>query len=158
VAVKKSVKKAASGKAVPKKAATRKAATGKPAARKAAAKKTAPKKKSAAKSAGAAGKSAPRRRSAVKPKAKGDAQPAKAAPAKKKAKEEVSSMSVNLGHVFSLRPRVSASFRQADFLTARHLLQDESYESIEAAARAVVEKALAMTREGPSKRGFKPGR
>jgi hypothetical protein len=139
-----------------KKAATRKAATGK-----AAAKKAAPKKKTAAKGAGAPRKTAPRSKAAARPKAKGDApaaRSAKKAPAKKKTKDQVSSMSVNLGHVFSLRPRVSTSFRQADFLTARQLLQDESYEDIEAATRAVVEKALEMTREGPSKRGFKPGR
>ena len=67
-------------------------------------------------------------------------------------------MSVNLGHVFSLRPRVSKTFRQADFLTARQLLQDEEYASIEEAARAVADKALDLTHKGPPKRGFKPGR
>jgi hypothetical protein len=158
MAVKKSVKKGAARKATTKKAATRKTATKKTAARKAAGKKAAPKKKTAAKGAGAAGKTPARSKAAAKPKPEEDAQVAEATPAKKKAKDQVSSMSVNLGHVYSLRPRVSTSFRQADFLTARHLLQDESYENIEAATRAVVEKALEMTREGPSKRGFKPGR
>jgi hypothetical protein len=76
----------------------------------------------------------------------------------KKAKDKVSSTSVNLGHVFSLRPRVSKTFRQADFLTARQLLQDEDYANIEEAARAVAEKALDLTHKGPPKRGFKPGR
>ena len=75
-----------------------------------------------------------------------------------KPEDKVSSLSVNLGHVFSLRPRVSKTFRQADFLTARQLLQDEEYTDIEAAARAVAEKALDLTRKGPPKRGFKPGR
>ena len=76
----------------------------------------------------------------------------------KKPEDKVSSMSVNLGHVFSLRPRVSKTFRQADFLTARQLLQDEDYANIEEAARAVAEKALDLTHKGPPKRGFKPGR
>jgi len=84
--------------------------------------------------------------------------PAKAERAKKKPKDKVSSLSVNLGHVFSLRPRVSKTFRQADFLTARQLLQDEDYADIEEAARAVVEKALDLTHKGPPKRGFRPGR
>jgi hypothetical protein len=78
--------------------------------------------------------------------------------AEKKSEEKVSSMSVNLGHLFSLRPRVSKTFRQADFLTARQLLQDEEYANIEDAARAVAEKALDLTHKGPPKRGFKPGR
>ena len=78
--------------------------------------------------------------------------------AEAKSEEKVSSMSVNLGHLFSLRPRVSKTFRQADFLTARQLLQDEEYANIEDAARAVAEKALDLTHKGPPKRGFKPGR
>ena len=82
----------------------------------------------------------------------------KSAEAEKKPKAKVSSMSVNLGHLFSLRPRVSKTFRQADFLTARQLLQDEDYANIEEAARAVAEKALDLTHKGPPKRGFKPGR
>ncbi len=67
-------------------------------------------------------------------------------------KEAVSSMSVNRAHVFGLRPRVSLTFRQPDFQTAKHLLQDESYKSIAEAARAVVEKALELTRGGPPSR------
>ena len=65
---------------------------------------------------------------------------------------------VNLGHVFALRPRVSTTFKQSDFLTARHLLQDEAWSTIQDAARAVAEKALSLTNEARSKRGFKPGR
>lgn len=115
-----------------------KARAGKAAAEKPAAKKASPKKKTDA------AKSAPASRSA------------KTAKAKKQA--TVSSIKVNLAHVLALRPRVSPSFRQADFLTARQLLQDEAYASIEEAARAVAEKALSMTHEGPSKRGPKARR
>ena len=70
-----------------------------------------------------------------------------------KGKSSVSSLAVNRGHVFSLRPRADASFKQSDFDTAKHFLCDESYATIEAAARAVVEKALELTREGPVRRG-----
>lgn len=144
MAVKKSVKKAPA----------RKAAVKKPAA-----KKSSPKSKTGGKRTAAAGKAAAGRKPAVEADAEKNApvsQPAKTEKAKKKGK--VSSMKVNLGHILSLRPRVSPSFRQADFLTARHLLQDEGYASIEEAARAVAEKALSMTHEGPSKRGLKPRR
>ena len=67
--------------------------------------------------------------------------------AEPKKKGSVSSLVVNMGQVFALRPRVPKSFRQADFLTARDLLRDEGYASIEEAARAVVEKALELTRK-----------
>lgn len=130
-------------------------------AKKTTAEKAGPKRQGGGKPAATAAKSAPKRKPATKARAGKDAAASKSASAgkaKKKRKSGVSSTSVNLGHVFALRPRVSTSFRQADFLTARHLLEDETYESIEEAARAVVEKALEMTREGPSKRGFKPGR
>lgn len=73
-----------------------------------------------------------------------------AAPEKAKAaKTKVTSMSVNLGHVFALRPRVSTTFRQPDFLTARHMLKDESFATVSEAARAVAEKALELTHDGP---------
>lgn len=146
MAVKKSVKKAPA----------RKAAVKKPAA-----KKSSPKSKTGGKRTAAAGKAAAGRKPAVEADAEKNApvsQPAKTEKAKKKAKGKVSATKVNLGHILSLRPRVSPSFRQADFLTARHLLQDEGYASIEEAARAVAEKALSMTHEGPSKRGLKPRR
>ncbi len=77
---------------------------------------------------------------------------------KKAAKQEISSLSVHLGHVFALRPRVSASFRQEDFMAARRLLEDESYASIEEAARAVAERALSLSNDPKGKRGFKPRR
>jgi hypothetical protein len=136
MAVKKSAKKTAAKKPSPKRKTGGKRTAG--------ARKTATGSKPSAEAAGKKGT----------PKSK----PAKTKKAAKKAKKKVSSMSVNLGHVFSLRPRVSTSFRQADFLTARHLLQDEAYADIEEAARAVAEKALEMTHEGPPKRGFRPGR
>jgi len=136
MAVKKSTKKAAAKKASPKK--------------KAGGKRTATAKKAATKSQPAAGAGAKKDSPVSKP--------VKTEKAEKKAKGKVSSMSVNLGQVFSLRPRVSTTFRQADFLTARLRLQDEAYASSEEAARAVAEKALELTHEGPPKRGFKPGR
>jgi hypothetical protein len=136
MAVKKSTKKATAKKASPKK--------------KASGKRTATAKKAATKSQPAAGAGAKKGSPVSKP--------VKTEKAEKKAKGKVSSMSVNLGQVFSLRPRVSTTFRQADFLTARLRLQDEAYENIEEAARAVAEKALELTHEGPPKRGFKPGR
>ena len=70
----------------------------------------------------------------------------------------VSSLSVNLGHVFTLRPRARTSFRQADFEKAKHLLKDESFASVDAAARAVAERALELTHEGPPKPGIRRGR
>ena len=65
----------------------------------------------------------------------------------------VSSIGVNRGHVFALRPRVNTAFSPGNFDTAKHFLRDESYPSIEEAAQAVVEKALELTNKGPSKRG-----
>jgi DNA-binding protein HU-beta len=141
MAVKKSAKKTTVKKTTAKKAAAKKKTGGK---RKATAEETATGSKPG--EGAAAKKRAPVSKSA---------EPKKAT---KKPKDKVSSTSVNLGHVFSLRPRVSKTFRQADFLTARQLLQDEDYANIEEAARAVAEKALDLTHKGPPKRGFKPGR
>ena len=62
-----------------------------------------------------------------------------------------SAEAVNLGHVFALRPRVSTAFPQAEFLKARRELAGETYESIEEAARAVAEKALAAANRKPEK-------
>ena len=81
-----------------------------------------------------------------------------AMPAKKtardSAKTRVSSLDVNVGHVFSLRPRVTTSFKPRDFSAAKQRLQDESYANIQEAARAVAEKALELTRDAgsPTKR------
>ena len=49
-------------------------------------------------------------------------------------------------------------FAYPAIVAATNAQTDEAYASIEEAARAVAEKALAMTHEGPSKRGFKPRR
>jgi hypothetical protein len=130
-------------------------------AKKAAAKTASPKRKSGGKRKATAAKTATKGRPAKAAgagKGASVSKPEKAKKTAKKPKGKFSSMNVNLGHIFSLRPRVGTSFRQADFLTARHLLRDESYANVEEAARAVAEKALAMTHEGPPKRGFRPGR
>lgn len=112
--------------------------------KKPAAKKTTSKKKPAAARKKAAAKKAPAAKSEPAPKAK--------------SKAGVSSMTVNLGHVFALRPRVSTSFRPDDLRTARHFLQDESYKSIDEAARAVAQKALDLTHNPKSDKRFKRGR
>ena len=70
----------------------------------------------------------------------------------------VSSLAVNRSHLFALRPRVSAAFRQEDFLAARRLLEGEAYASIEEAARAVAERALSLSNDPKGKRDFRPGR
>lgn len=125
-----------------RKSTTKKAAAKKPATKKAAAKKPAAKKSSARKPAA-------KRPSGKKAAAK------KPAATKPKEKAGVSAADVNLGHLFSLRPRVSTSFRPDDFRTAKQSLQDESYPSIQEAARAVAETAMQITRDGPPKQGFR---
>ncbi len=97
-------------------------------------------KKAPAKKA-AAGK-APARKTAKKPAAK---------PAKKKAPAGVTAAQVNLGHIFALRPRVSTSFPPERLRRAKDLLAEESWASIQEAARAVAEKALETTREAARK-------
>ena len=69
------------------------------------------------------------------------------------ARGKVSSIGVNLGHIFALRPRVNTSFPPGDLNTAKHFLRDESYANIEEAARAVADKALELTHKGPPRRG-----
>jgi hypothetical protein len=129
-------KKAAPKKAATKKAATRKAsATKKPAAKKATARKAAPKKAAAKKA------------EATEPAAKKPA-------AKKAAGKGAFVKDIHMGHIFALKPRVDKSFRQDDLRKAKELLVDEAYESPAAAARALAEKALELTRKGPPKRGF----
>ncbi len=58
-----------------------------------------------------------------------------------------------MGQVFALRPRVATSFRPDDFRAARQELAEESYEDLDAAARAVAERALELTHGAAS-----PGR
>ena len=120
-------------------AATRKSAASKVTGKKVPAKKVTTKKVATKK---AAGKKSVGKKSA-----------AKSAPAK-----GVSSTAVNLGNVFSLRPRVSKSFRQGDFLTARRLLEEESYATLEEATRAVALRALELSNNPGSKLGTKRGR
>ncbi len=115
-----------------------------------AARKTA-KKKAPSKAAGKA-KSA---------KAKGDGEEAAKSAggeAQKGATGEARAADVNMARVFALRPRVPSSFSQARFLEARRLLDDETYESAEAATRAVVEKALELTNKPAGKRDRGPAR
>ena len=64
---------------------------------------------------------------------------------------EVSVAGVNLGHIFALRPKVNTSFPQAQFLSAKRDLADERYASLEDAARAVAEKAIAGVYRKPGK-------
>ena len=78
--------------------------------------------------------------------------------AAKKNEKGASSTSVNMGNIFSLRPRVNTSFRQEDFLSARRLLDGETYASAEEATRAVAERALELSNEPKGKRGQKRGR
>jgi hypothetical protein len=60
---------------------------------------------------------------------------------------------VNLGHIFALRPRVNTAFPPGDLSAAKHFLRDESYATIEEAARAVADKALELTHDGTSRTG-----
>ena len=122
--------KTSAKKTTKKKATTKKAATTK---KKATTKKAAVKKTSAKKD-----EEAPAKTAVASTEKKAEDKP----------KDGVSSTSVNLGHVFSLRPRVTKSYRQADFITAKQLLQDETYSNVQEAARAVVEKALELTHKG----------
>ena len=138
-------KKAAGKRAAKKKAAPKdkkQAATKKKAAPK---KAVASKKKAGAKKKTAAAK----KKAAPKPKLKAATEKPDAGSkpsARKLARASISTMEVNLGHVFSLRPRVNSSFRQNDFFAAKRALREESFASIPDAARAVAEEALALTR------------
>jgi hypothetical protein len=90
------------------------------------------------------------KKSAAKKKAATN-KPASEAPAEKKAakpaaKSGFSSLAVNMGHVFALRPRVGTAFRQLDFHAARQRLEGESFKNAADAARAVVEKTAELSR------------
>ncbi|MCH7868127.1 MAG: hypothetical protein IH881_10565 [Myxococcales bacterium] len=121
--------------------------TAKKAAKKAA-KKTTKKatKKSATKAPRkTAKKSASKKQTAVKKTAsKAPAERAKAA--KQEAKSGFSSLAVNMGHVFALRPRVGTSFRPDDFRAAKQQLASESFKSAAEAARTVVKKTVELSR------------
>lgn len=147
MAVKKSAKKTTTKKAATKKATAKKTTAKKTSTKKATAKKTTAKKSSSKK----ATRKTTKKAAETVEKAGTATEPAVAAPktaAKKKKEAGVSSMSVNIGHVFALRPRVNTSYRPADFISAKQLLQEETYANIEEAARAVITKALELTHKG----------
>ena len=125
-------------------------------------KKAASPRKAASRKAGAAKKPAARKPA---DKAAADEKPPRSPKspgspksAGKSAKSGISSTAVNMGHIFALRPRVKASFRPDDLLKARRLLDDESYASIEEAARAVANRALELSNEPKGKHGPRRGR
>lgn len=137
-------KKATAKKTTSKKATAKKTTTKKVESKKATAKKTVSKKTTIQKAAKKAQETV--------------AGPPVEAKAASKPKDGVSSTNVNIGHVFSLRPRVNTSYRPADFATAKQLLQDESYTNIQEATRAVVAKALELTHKGSPLVRSKPKR
>lgn len=58
---------------------------------------------------------------------------------------------VNLGHILALRPRAHAGFKPEAFQEAKRLLANETYATIEEAARAVAEKAVELSnKSGPT--------
>ena len=121
--------------------------------------KTAPKKKAAKKPVKTAAKKGAKKAAKKPAKAAADV-PAASEPDSGKSDESavkageavISSLSINMGHVFALRPRVTTSFKAGDFSAAKHQLSDEAYSDIQQAARAVAEKALELT-HGIEKRG-----
>ena len=104
-------------------------------------------------------KKAPKKARRGKATAKPDSDSSPEAPKKKpQPGQGASSAAVNMGHVFGLRPRVNSAFRQEHFLNARRLLEGGSYASIDEAARAVAEKALALSNDPKGKLGQARGR
>lgn len=134
---------AAKKKATKKKTASKPAAAKKSSTKKTSTKKTS--KKQASKKAASAQSSSSADASTEKP--------AAATP-----KKGASSLDVNISHLFSLRPRVNTSFKPGDLNTAKHQLKDDTYKDIQAAARAVAERALELnhevSRRGGTKRKF----
>jgi len=114
------------------------------AAKRASQKKSSSKKKPAAKKQAAPKKAASKKAAPKKAAVKKAA--VKKAAAKKPA---VTSGQVMMGHVFSLRPRVITAFRPDDFRRAKQLLEEEPFKDLQEAARAVAEKALELTQDGP---------
>lgn len=153
MAAKKSAKKTpAKKKAAVKKAPAKKRATTKKAGpkRKTGTKRTATGKKAAVKRKPVARDAARKVAPASQP-----AAPVKPTKPESNVKNGISSLNVNMGQIIALRPRVSTSFRQPDFLDARRALEDESYDSPDEAARAVAEKALALTQTGGPAQTFR---
>jgi len=166
-AKKKTAKKTAEKKAAKKakkKTAAKKAAA-RPAAKKAPAKK-APAKKAGAKKAGAGAKKASGKKASPKKSVEKPASGAPAAPAEPKAASTptkagaFTAADVHMGHIFSLRPRVTTAFRPEDLRTAKHTLGEETFESAAEAARAVADKALELLHDGPgrTKKGTRASR
>ena len=142
-------RKKTAGKRAPKKAAAPRSKGQASAKKKAAPKKgAATKKKASAKTKKKKKKASANKKTTSKPKAATEKKTASGSrsSAKKTAGASISTMDVNLGHVFSLKPRVNTSFRQNDFLAAKRALREEKFGSITDAARAVAEEALALTR------------
>jgi hypothetical protein len=61
---------------------------------------------------------------------------------------------VLLGHVMALRPRVHVGFKPSAFADAKRALADERYATIQEAAHAVVQKAIEISNESPSRNPF----
>ena len=141
-------KKKTAGKRAPKKAATPRNKGQASAKKKATPKKGAASKKKASAKTKKKKKASANKKTTLKPKAATEKKTASGtrSSAKKTAGASISTMDVNLGHVFSLKPRVNTSFRQNDFLAAKRALREEKFGSITDAARAVAEEALALTR------------
>ena len=142
MAARKTTAKASGSKKITKKKA--------PAAKKVAGTKKATAKPAVAKKAVAKPAAAKKAAAATSPKA--------ADATKKPATKGVSSTAVNMGNVFALRPRANKAFRQEDFIAARRLLEDESYATVEEAARAVAKRALALSNDTKNRRGQSRGR
>jgi hypothetical protein len=148
---KKTVTKAVGKKKVAKKEVAKKTSDQKKSASKKKVVKKAPAKKAAktvAKKIEAPKKETPKKEAPKQETKKVVAQPAPVSKPKSVPQGTFLAAAVNLGHVFSLKPRVETSFRQADFRTAKLHLQDEGYETLEDAIRAVAEKALELTLGG----------
>ncbi len=149
---KKTVTKAVAKKKVAKKTVSKKKVAKKTVAKKTVTKKAPAKKKAVKKKAvqpATAKKEAPEKEASKNEAKKGVTQPTSAPTPVQKPKPvpegKFTAAAVNMGHIFSLRPRVQTSFRQADFRTAKIHLQHEGFETLEDAVRAVAEKALELT-------------
>jgi hypothetical protein len=135
---------AARKKSSAKKSVQRKPAARKPAAKKAP-RKTAP-KKTARKPAAKAAPAPKREPARLAPPAAPPRPAPVAAPAPAPAPGgAIRAEQVTLGHVMALRPRIHVGFKPSAFADAKRALADEGYATIEAAARAVAEKAIELT-------------
>lgn len=92
-----------------------------------------------------------KKKAAVAAKAKPAATPKPVAAPPPAAAGAISADAVLLGHVMGLRPRVHVGFKPSAFADAKRALAGERYATLEAAARAVAEKAIELSNE------FSPG-